>query len=50
MAKTISKTNSARVVQNKNGTTSTYTKSKTSSGKTKWVKSGASSSNNRKKR
>ncbi len=49
MAKTISKTRTARVVQNKNGTTSTYTKSKTCSGKTKWVKTGGSPGSRKKR-
>lgn len=49
MAKTISKSKTTRIVQNKNGTTSTYTKSKSTFGKTKWTKTGGSSGTKKKR-
>ena len=49
MAKTISKSRTTRVSQNKNGTTSTFTKSKSISGKTKWTKTGGSSGTKKKR-
>lgn len=42
MGKTINKTRSSKVVQNKNGSTSTFTKVKKQSGVTSWRKSGGS--------
>jgi hypothetical protein len=42
MAKTINRTKNSKVVKNKNGSTSTYTKVKKQSGATSWRKSGGS--------
>lgn len=46
MAKVINKTPRSKVVKNKNGSTSTYTRANTS---TKWRKTGGSSQNRKKK-
>ena len=43
-AKTLVRNSTTKVVRNKNGTTSTFTKIKKQNGKTSWYKSGGSGS------